>query len=121
MRQFPNEIEADLLFRGVDVHDWHQGRMSSRRLLALVDSLPPESAYWRERRDGDWSLEEYVRAATVNEIRLLRADQAAIHADHKMDINMINSPAQDREHEELVEAHHTARSMINAQLYKKTE
>lgn len=121
MRQFPREIEADLLFRGIDIGDWHQGRMSSRRLLCLIDALPGDSAYWKERRDGDWSPEEYIQAAIVNEIRLLRADQAAIHADHKMDVKMVESPAQEKQDEELAEKTRQVRSHLMAQLKGKNK
>ncbi len=116
MRQFPREIEADLLFRGIDIADWHQGRMSSRRLLVLIDALPDDSAFWRERRDGDWSAQEYINAAVVNELRLLRADQAAIHADNKMEVNLVESPAQVRQDEELAERTRNARKHIMSQL-----
>lgn len=114
MRQFPREIEADLLCRGIDIHDWHQGKMSSRRLLILIDKIDsdPDSMYSRERRDGDWSEEEYLRATMVNETRLLRADQAAIHAKHKMDIRMVDSPSQQRAQEELNERMRQARALF---------
>jgi len=101
MRNFPTQIEADLLFRGVDVHDWHRGLLSSRRLCALIDSLPDDSAYARERRDGDWSFGQYVDVAVVNELRLLRADNAAIHASHKMKLSLVESPTEQRVQEDL--------------------
>lgn len=119
MRQFPREIEADLLFRGIDIGDWHQGRMSSRRLLCLVEALPHDSAYWRERNDGDWTEEEYINAAVVNELRLMRADNAAIHAKHKMDVSLVESPAQQGEKEEFTERHRQVRAHIMEQLTRK--
>lgn len=99
MRQFPREVEADLLFRGIDIKDWHQGRMSSRRLLALIDALPEDSSYWRERRDQDWSERDYMYAVIANELKLLRAEQAAIHAQYDMKINLFESPLEKRETE----------------------
>ena len=117
MRQFPREIEADLLFRGIDIADWHQGRMSSRRLMCLIDALPDDSAYWKERRDGDWSATEYINAAIVNELRLLRADQAAIHTEEKMDINLVESPSQRKQDEQLAERSRQARSRIMSELH----
>lgn len=116
MRQFPRQIEADLLFRGIDIADWHQGRMSSRRLLALIDALPDDTAYWKERRDGDWSAKEYIEAAIVNELRLLRADQAAIHTESKMDISLVESPSQVKQDEDLAEKARQARSRIMSEL-----
>ena len=116
MRQFPREIEADLLFRGIDIADWHQGEMSSRRLLCLIDALPDDSAYWKERRDGDWSVKEHLEAAMVNELRLLRADQAAIHADNKMDIDLVKSPSQRKEQEDLADRSRQARQRVMSEL-----
>lgn len=124
MRQFPREIEADLLIRGIDIFDWHRGEMSSRRLITLIETLPPDSTYWRERRDGDWSEQEYINATILNELRLLRADNAAIHAGHKMDINLVESPAQAQEQEHLAERQRSVREHVLAQMQKaknKTE
>jgi hypothetical protein len=50
--------------------------MSSRRLLVLLKGLDAESEYKTATRNGDWSDKTYMRAATVNELRLLRVDQA---------------------------------------------
>jgi hypothetical protein len=104
MRFYPREIEADLLGigGGIDIHDWHQGRMSSRRLLLLIDKIQsdPDSMLARERRDQDWSLKEYLEAGLVNELRRLRADNAAIHAQQKLDVVTVDSPAQREESEE---------------------
>lgn len=123
MRQFPREIEADLLFRGIDIGDWHRGKMSSRRLLCLIDALPEDdTAYWRERRDGDWSAREYINAAIVNELRLMRADQAAIHTDEKMDVSLVESPAQAKQDEEMSQRVKDVRAHLKAQLTgNKTE
>lgn len=118
MRQFAKEIEADLLFRGLDVFDWHQGRMSSRRLLLLIDMLErdEDSCLSREWRDQDWSLKQYLDAAIVNELRRLRADQAAIHAQFSMDVDSVDSPAQRRESEADARRHADVRSHIMSQL-----
>jgi hypothetical protein len=101
MRFYPREIEADLLGIGIDIHDWHRGRMSSRRLLLLIDKIQtdPDSMLARERRDQDWSLEEYLRAAQVNELRRWRADYAALKGGHKMDVVTVDSPAQQQDSE----------------------
>jgi hypothetical protein len=43
---FPREIESDLsLYHHIDIGDWHEGRLSSRRFIALLDGLPAESWY----------------------------------------------------------------------------
>ncbi|BCP41429.1 hypothetical protein MINTMi27_15220 [Mycobacterium intracellulare] len=98
--------------------------MSSRRLLVLIDALEhdPSSTLYRERRDWDWTEEEYLRAAIVNELRLLRADQAAIHAKHDMKIELVPSPQQEKQDQELAERTRAVRQHILDQLHKrKTE
>lgn len=121
MRHFPKEIEAELLFRGIDVFLWHRGEMSSRRLLVLIEAIAddPNSALSIERRDKDWSELQYLTAGMLNEIRLLRADQAALHAGKRMDISLVKSPAQTEEDEELREKHEIARKNILSQLRPK--
>lgn len=43
---FPREIESDLsLYHGIDIGEWHEGRLSSRRMLVLLDGLPPDCWY----------------------------------------------------------------------------
>lgn len=45
-RVFPREIECDLsLYHHIDIGEWHAGRLSSRKLLNLIDGLPGESWY----------------------------------------------------------------------------
>ena len=121
MRHFPCEIETDLLLRGIDVFDWHQGRMSSRRLLLLIDALTADedSMLSRERRDGDWSEKQYIAARQANETMLLRADQAALHAGKRMDVSLLQSPAQREEEDKLREKRDTARNNILSQLKPK--
>lgn len=118
MRNFPCQIETDLLMRGIDVFDWHQGRMSSRRLLLLIDVLiaDEDSMLSIERRDGDWSESQYLAARQVNETMLLRADQAALHAGKRMDISLLQSPGQREEEDQLREKRDRARSDIMKQL-----
>lgn len=43
---FPREIESGLdQYSKFDIGDWHAGRLSSRKLLAILDGLPGESWY----------------------------------------------------------------------------
>ena len=45
-RLFAKEIESDLsLYHQRDIGDWHEGRMSSRKLLVLTDGLEHDSWY----------------------------------------------------------------------------
>lgn len=95
--------------------------MSSRRLLLLVDKIQanPDSMLARERRDGDWSLEEYLRAAQINELRRLRADNAAIHAQQKMSVTTVDSPSQREEVEKDSERVRDVRAHLMSQMRGK--
>ncbi|WP_136244764.1 hypothetical protein [Mycobacterium intracellulare] len=73
LAEHAEEIEADLYYRGIDIFDWYQGRISDRRMLALIKHLPEDSAFKTAARD-DWPLEDHLAAATVNSINALRAD-----------------------------------------------
>lgn len=43
---FPREIESGLeIYCNRDIGDWHTGKMSSRKLLTLLDGLPNDSWY----------------------------------------------------------------------------
>jgi hypothetical protein len=86
-RQWPTEIEADLLPKA-DIHDWHAGtqdargwlRLSSRRLLALLEFLPETSAFkTAAERDGGWTVHQLIASETHNELARLRASYYAIH------------------------------------------
>lgn len=90
--------------------------MSSRRLLVLLENLPEDSAFKRAVRNGDWGFNEYLQAGLLNEIRLLRIDQAAINGQ-KMDADLLESPAQIERREELNRERETQRAGILAQLY----
>lgn len=75
-RYYCREIETDLLrYYQVDVRDWYAGTLDSRRLLLLIEGLPPESLFntWA-MRGGDWTEDQYVQARIVNELALSRAD-----------------------------------------------
>lgn len=75
IRNWPNQIEADLArYYQLDVADWHQGRMSSRKLLVLLQHLPDESEYKTEfERDGQWPISMQMLKAVANETTLHRA------------------------------------------------
>ena len=90
--------------------------MSSRRLLVILKALDEDSEYHTARRNGDWSDKQYMRAATVNELRLLRVDQAAINGS-KMEAVLMESPAQREAKAELEAEHNAVRTGILAQLH----
>jgi hypothetical protein len=87
-RRWPNEIEFDLLNlpAPVDIADWLQGTrdvhgrmvLSSRRLLLILNHLPDSSRFKTEAlRDGDWTHDQEVAAATHFEAAKLRASFVA--------------------------------------------
>jgi hypothetical protein len=107
----PDEIEADLAGHyNINIADWHQGsrdecgalRLSSRRMLNLVHSLPESSRFKACApepfgRDGDWTLMQRV-AVDTNE---LLAKYVASHFGGKYSTFL--SPKQQRErHREAV-------------------
>jgi len=75
IRLWPREIEADLLREyGVDVADWHTGRLTSRRVLVLLDQLSEESRYKTEfERGGNWPVWQQMLKDLHNETALHRA------------------------------------------------
>jgi hypothetical protein len=71
--QHAEAIEADLLrYYGVDLHDYHRGRLSARRLRVLIQHLPRDAALVRAVHGGDaeWGLAEHLLAAAVDQVAL---------------------------------------------------
>lgn len=88
--RWPDEIEADLRLRGVQIVDWHQGTrdergalvLSSRQLLNLVRRLPDTSEFKTHApepfgRGGDWTEMQKILAETHNELAAYRASKYA--------------------------------------------
>lgn len=94
---FPEEIEADLAYRGLDVGDWWRGDMSSRRLVILVKHLPDDSATKRAMAEDPWPLMTHLLVSVVNEQRLARADYATVHGER------VKPPLIPRPNDQLVE------------------
>jgi hypothetical protein len=88
----PNQIEADLAFRGIDIGWWHRltldeggaPKLSSRRLLALLDGLPEDSAYQTARRDGQWPTWQRMLKEIHKESALMRASKFADSDDPEL-------------------------------------
>jgi hypothetical protein len=116
VRFFPEEIEADLAFKGIDLADWYTGKMSSRKLLVLLKALDEDGEYMTARRNGDWSDRTYRQAAVVNELRMLRVDQAALSGE-KMDAVLMESPAQLEAKADEAAERNAVRTGILAQLH----
>lgn len=73
-KRYAGQIEADLLRQGIDIADWHQGRMSSRRLLVLL-KYPRESDWFTRDalRNGRQTRMQRAVEEIVNEGLRLRA------------------------------------------------
>lgn len=64
-----------LRFYGIDIGDWWRGDLSSRRLLALVDSLPEDSATFRARNTGDrWTETQHMLAYLIDQVTFTRRE-----------------------------------------------
>lgn len=64
-------LEADLLRHyGVDLLDWHRGRLSSRRLAVLVRHMPRDSALARavHGEAAEWAVTDHLLAAAVDHL-----------------------------------------------------
>lgn len=59
-RWWPNRIASDLrrYYPGCHIREWHQGRMSSRELLELLDGLP-ETSRFKEASERTFRIVEY--------------------------------------------------------------
>lgn len=65
---FPREIESDLsLYHRIDIGDWFEGRVNSRKLLTLLDGLPFESWYKQ-------SVQTFLEDLAAEEERLYLQD-----------------------------------------------
>ncbi|MFD9906370.1 hypothetical protein [Streptomyces sp. NPDC059063] len=81
-------MEADLLRHyGVDLLDWHRGRLSSRRLAVLIRHLPRDSALHRELHGeaAQWSVTDYLLAHAVDQLAESNWMFAAVNRDEEAD------------------------------------
>jgi hypothetical protein len=76
-------IEADLLrYYGVDLLDYHRGRLTARRLRVLLRHLPREAALPSELHGDDtlWGLPEHLLATVADQLALGNWMFATAHA-----------------------------------------
>lgn len=67
---FPREIESDLsLYHHIDIGDWHEGRLSSRKAITLLDGLPNDSWYKLSVAMFAEEVKEETERAYGNEVR----------------------------------------------------
>jgi hypothetical protein len=78
--------------------------------------LPDDSETKKAMREGDWTEQQYLLARLINELAYFRADHAAVHANHKMRIDPIESPAQRSQRAQETKERHQIHSMLRAQL-----
>ncbi len=84
MDEHAEALEADLLrFYGVDLLDWHRGRLSARRLTVLVKHLPRESAVHRAQagESAEWGVTDHLLAAVVDQLAVANWMFATVHQD----------------------------------------
>lgn len=108
--------------RGIDIADWHTFRhkrglpvLSSRRLLHILAGLDADSNYKRVARDGDYSDGEYFQSGILNELRLLRTDQAAINGQTMKPV-LIESPRQQKASEASAKERRVVQRTISQRL-----
>lgn len=97
--------------------------LTSRRLCSLAEQLPDDSRYKTVRRDpgigGDWHLERYLMAAVVNEVRLLRVDEAR-RAGGDLSMQAVESPAQSADREDERKLYRAAHDHLVAKMSSPT-
>ena len=105
VRNWPNQIEADLQhYYRLDIADWHTGKLSSRRMLALLEHLPEDSAYKTAfERDGQWPVWKQMLKTVANETTLHRASLYA-GGENAYDVQVYLDPLEQQQRiEELIE------------------
>ncbi|MEU0027678.1 hypothetical protein [Streptomyces sp. NPDC006335] len=68
---------------GVDLLDWHRGRLSSRRLRVLVEHLPADSSFARavHGEQADWTVTDHLLAAVVDHLAVANWMFATVNRD----------------------------------------
>lgn len=88
MDEHAEALEADLLRHyGVDLLDWHRGRLSSRRLAVLVKHLPRDSATLGgiHGEAAQWSVTDYLLASAVDQLAEANWMFATVNRDEDTD------------------------------------
>jgi len=122
-RLWPTEIESGLLPKA-DIYDWHRGtrdqygalKLSSRRLLVLLEELPEASRYKTARRDGQWPEWMQILKGLHNETALHRASLYA-GGENAYDATVFLDPLERRERFENSEAEEEDRQKDDEDFY----
>lgn len=119
LRNWPHEIEADLArYYHLDIADWHQGGMSSRRLLALLEQLPDDSAYKTVfERAGQWPVWQQMLKTVANETSLHRASLYA-GGDNSYDVQVFLDPLEQQERADEAAAEQQFHMEATSELYE---
>ncbi|MEU1025565.1 hypothetical protein ABZ366_26510, partial [Streptomyces sp. NPDC005904] len=72
---------------GLDLLDWHRGRLSSRRLALLIRHLPRDSAVARdtEGEAAEWAVGDYLLAHVVDQLADANWMFATVNRDEDAD------------------------------------
>ena len=85
----------------MDIHDWWNRtrredgslKLSSRRLVVLLDQLPDESTF-RQAATEDWSMTRKLAVAQINELRIMRAENTVLAGGEYQEPQLIKTPSQ---------------------------
>nr|WP_280878192.1 hypothetical protein [Streptomyces pseudovenezuelae] len=68
---------------GVDLLDWHRGRLSSRRLRVLTEHLPADSSFARavHGEQADWTITDHLLASVVDQLAVANWMFATVNRD----------------------------------------
>lgn len=84
----------------------------------MVLQFTKDNGAFKTEFRGDWNDEQYHWATLINEIRILRADNVALHGDgSKMEPVLIKSPIQHEADEQKAAENQALRGGILAQLH----
>lgn len=111
----------------MDIHDWWNRtrgdngslKLSSRRLLTIVSLLPNDSAFKLEATE-DWSLDTRLLSGVLNELRIMRSENAVFNGNDYREPNLVKSPSQVMAEQITTEHNTNVRTGIMAQLNRKT-
>lgn len=85
-------------------------------MFVILQSLKDKSEFKTAIRE-DWDDQQYMWAGILNEIRILRADQVALHSQQKMEPVLLKSPREQAAEDEKAQQHQALRTGILAQLH----
>lgn len=81
-RHYPGEVAADLRREyGVDIDDWHRGRLRSLRMLELLEHTDADGALKTALRQGEPSQQRKAVLQIANELAVLRAVYTEVDGD----------------------------------------